>query len=210
MNARLVTAMGLVGGIFSLAGAVPAATQGAGCATAQFSGMIPVDLANREIANILAVCSMSRGDRTVGATGVGFDGPPVGLLFITEREKIVGNGLRIGKPISITTRTLKNGKTLLTLEATIGTGTGVREDRFSIYSIDPGKPSLLWSGLAYRHEFVDGETGVTLRASLSIQDGDDGKSIDIDYALVETREAANRMPPAQPKVHLERKHVPLP
>ena len=182
-----------------------------GCTQFSFWDRIPADLASREAANVLSVCSISVGDGKVSAAAVvGFDAPPAGLLFMSDGEgSMIGDALRVGRPVSIAVRSLKSGRALLILQATVGTGTGVREDTFSIYKVDHAKPTLVWSGLAYRREFVDGRNGVTRKASVSIEDGNDDDSIDVDHVVIETRESANKPGAAKPIIHLDRKHISL-
>jgi hypothetical protein len=120
-----------------------------------------------------------------GVLLVGFDGPPTGLLFSIDGRGIQDNALTIGRPLSSNLQTTKSGRKLLTIEATIGTGTGVREDQLSVFQLDRDRIHKLWSGIAYRYDAIDPKTSSVKRGTVALTESEDGKWLILDHVLIE-------------------------
>lgn len=76
------------------------------------------------------------------------------LMIVDSRGKVLARK-SVGFIKSTCLRSLKEGgDDVLVIDAIRGTGTGVREDRFSIVAVSNKGLDVLWEGLSYRQTFL--------------------------------------------------------
>jgi len=160
---------------------------------------LPIEYRDQSPARILAQCSTSPNEASTLIGAVGFDGPPRGFIATRSQNGTWSTPVPIGRPVAISL--IPVGRSLLlTVEATLGFGTGVREDQLSLFLVADGLLRKLWEAPGYRHEdsgTKDGSGPAIRRTALGLSDGGDGTVV-LDYVVFSesgrTTNATSRAP----------------
>lgn len=105
---------------------------------------------------------------------VSWEGPYEGYLaLIDSGGKVIGRA-RVGYVKSICLRALReSGDDVVLVDAIRGTGSGVREDRFNIFTISPKRLGEVWNDLSYYKSFPLGmapEDNYEILGAMSFED----------------------------------------
>lgn len=151
---------------------------------------LPAEFQSRQPTEVIAACD-SADDEQVRVVGVAFDGPSAGVLFVIDRSGLPLTAITIGRPRSIEISRLQSGGSLIIVRATIGTGTGVRQDDFLVFHVGGAHTQLTWRGLAYYRDLSPTGRGSIKTGTISAVEDHHDKSILIDHVVIERRVSAS-------------------
>lgn len=114
-----------------------------------------------------------------------------GYLVLLNSEGSIFGKYRVGYIKSISLRQVKEeGDDVIIVDTIAGTGSGIREDRYYIFTINNGALNKIWEGLSYKHEFpmaASPEGNIKITTSINFEDLDNDNTYELIYTINETK-----------------------
>ena len=147
------------------------------CAGAAVAPALPAAMKDRDPEFIASAC-LSTEPEGQRLWIVGYDGPPGGFAILADKSGRVVSSVAFGLPESWTIKRTGSDVAVVVVEATTGTGTGVRQDDFHVLSVEHGHLKEIWRGLSYRRDSGPGDTHSTeSRYALRVDTAKEGREV---------------------------------